>query len=75
MEWLIGFMLFCVAIIFIFAILRWIFDVPGYFKKCADELENISNSLRSLVEVERASLEVERQRVALERAKLQQHND
>ena len=68
MEWIVGAILFCIAVSFIISILRWIFDVPGYFKKCADELESISSSLRALVEVER-------QRVTLERAKLNQHND
>ena len=60
MEWLIGFILFCVSVFFILAILRWIFDVPSYFVKCANELERISSSLRALVEVERERLEIER---------------
>ena len=60
MEWLIGAILFCVAIIVILAILRWIFDVPSYFNKCAGELESISSSLRALVEVERERLKIER---------------
>lgn len=67
--------LFCILVIFILVALTWGFAVPGYFKKCADQLESISSSLRALVEVERASLEFERQRVSLERAKLKQHND
>jgi hypothetical protein len=60
MEWLIGAILFCVAVTFIFSILRWIFDVPSYFKKCANELESISSSLHALLEVERQRLELER---------------
>lgn len=59
MEWLVGALLFCVAITFIVAILRWIFDVPRYFNKCAGELESISSSLRALVEVERERLMLE----------------
>lgn len=62
MEWIVSAILFCVAVGFIIAILRWIFDVPGYFKKCADELESISSSLRALVEVERDRLRLERDR-------------
>lgn len=60
MEWLIGAFLFCVAIIVFTAILRWIFDVPGYFNKCANQLESISSHLRALVEVERERLRLER---------------
>lgn len=60
MEWLIGAILFCAAMGIIIAIARWVFDVPSYFKKCADELESISSSLRALVEVEREQLRLER---------------
>lgn len=60
MEWVIGAILFFVAISFTIAILRWIFDVPNYFNKCARELESISGSLCALVEVERERLRLER---------------
>lgn len=60
MEWLTSPFLFCILVIFILAALIWVFAVPGYFKKCADELESISSSLRALVEVERDRLRLER---------------
>ena len=60
MEFLTGPYLFCILVIFILAALTWFFAVPGYFKKCADELESISSSLRALVEVERDRLRLER---------------
>ena len=69
MEWLVGAMLFCVAVIFIIVILRWIVDIPTHLNKCANELESISSSLRALVEVERERLKIERDKYNKDRTR------